>query len=90
MGVPAVTTQLSLIPTAPSAQQLASRTTPPFAVGQVVRYTRFPAVGTIERVQRDTYTGDWWVWFTDTSGWRDEDGEALPGRWWLAALCEAT
>ena len=66
MGVPAVTTQLSLIPTAPSAQQLASRTTPPFAVGQVVRYTRFPAVGTIERVQR------------------------LPGRWWLAALCEAT
>lgn len=90
MELPAVSTQLSLIPTGPTAQQLSSRTVPPFAEGQRVTYTRFPAVGTIERVFRDDYTGDWWVWFTDASGWRDEDGEVMPGRWWLAALCEAT
>lgn len=73
-------TQLQLIPAAPTARQLKERSTTPFAVGQDVAYTRCTAAGRVERIQRDTYTGDWWVWFTPENG---------PGRWWLAALCEA-
>lgn len=73
-------TQLQLIPAPPTARQLKQRSSAPFAVGQEVVYPRSGARGRIERVQRDIYTGDWWVWFEPVG---------YPGRWWLAALCEA-